>query len=130
MKKILLFATVIIVLTAFNAQRVHYNSETDEERNKKTALSVLDAMNNGDAATMLSYSDKDMIEYADGSYPPVKGIENNKTELGKWLKAVDMNGSDFVAVADGDYVMVYGKWKATWKEDFMGMKATGKTASF
>ena len=31
------------------------------------------------------------------------------------------------AVADGDYVIVYGTWTGTWKNDFMGMKATGKS---
>lgn len=130
MKKLFLFVAVIFMLTAFNDRTNKNNTEADEERNKKTALAVLDAMNKGDAATMLSYSDKDMIEYGDGSYPPVKGIDNNRTELGKWLAAISMKSTDLVAVADGDYVMVYGKWLATWKNDFMGMKATGKTASF
>ena len=31
------------------------------------------------------------------------------------------------AVADGDKVMVYGDWSGTFKNDFMGMKATGKS---
>ena len=130
MKKLFLLVAVVFMLTAFNDTTRKNNSETDEERNKTTALAVLDAMNKGDATTMLSYSDKDMIEYGDGTYPPVKGIESNKTELGKWLAAVSMKSADLVAVADGDYVMVYGKWNATWKNDFMGMKSTGKTATF
>ena len=28
---------------------------------------------------------------------------------------------------DGDYVIVYGAWSGTWKNDMMGMKATGKS---
>ena len=33
-------------------------------------------------------------------------------------------------VADGGHVMVYGTWGATWKNDYMGLKATGKSATF
>ena len=39
----------------------------------------------------------------------------------------DLKGTDFITVADGDYVIVYGTWSGTWKKDFMGMKATGKS---
>lgn len=130
MKKIFLFAAIIFMVTSFNDMDRNYKSEDDEERNKKIALATMEALNKGDAATVMSYGDKDIVDYGDGSQPPVKGLDNNKTELSKWLAAITMNGSDFIAVADGDYVMVYGKWKATWKGDFMGMKATGKTATF
>ena len=34
---------------------------------------------------------------------------------------------NLVAVADGDWVMLWGKWSGTWKADFMGQKATGKS---
>lgn len=57
-----------------------------------------------------------------------KEIDSIKASLGGWMAAIpDYKGSDFMAVADGDYVMVYGTWTGTWKNDFMGMKATGKT---
>ena len=130
MKKIFALTAVLLALTAFSDLTKHFNSEEEEERNKKTALAVLDAMNKGDAAAVMQYSANDMIEFGDGSYPPVKGLENNQKELHNWLTAMELKGSDYVAVADGDYVMVYAKWKATWKADFMGMKATGKTATF
>ncbi len=39
----------------------------------------------------------------------------------------DYKGTNFLAVADGDVVMVYAEWTGTWKNDFKGMKATGKS---
>ena len=93
-------------------------------------MAALEALNKGDAAGVMQHAANDMIDYGDGSYPAIKGIEDNQKELQKWLTAVEMKGSDYVAVADGDYVMVYAKWNATWKNDYKGMKASGKTATF
>ncbi len=45
-----------------------------------------------------------------------------------WLDAFpDYKGENLMAIADGDKVAVYGDWSGTFKKDFMGMKATGKS---
>lgn len=45
-----------------------------------------------------------------------------------WFAAIpDLKGDNIMAAADGDHVMVCGDWSGTWKNDFMGMKATGKS---
>ena len=104
------------------------NDEAKEERNKQTALASLHTFDNGgNVDGVFKEADKDVIDYGEGSMPPVKGLDSVKVGLGMWLKAVpDYKGSDFIAVADGDYVMVYGNWTGTWTGDMMGMKPTGK----
>jgi predicted ester cyclase len=103
--------------------------EVKEERNKQIALASVHAFDNGSGVDgVLKDADKDIVEYGDGSMAPAKGVDSTKAGLVMWLKAVpDYKGTDFIAVADGDYVMVYGTWKGTWKGDLMGMKPTGKT---
>jgi predicted ester cyclase len=105
------------------------NDEAKEERNKQTALASLHAFDNGGGAdAVLKDADPNVVDYGDGSMAPAKGVDSTKAGLSMWLKAVpDYKGSDFIAVADGDYVMVYGTWTGTWKGDLMGMKPTGKT---
>ena len=141
MKKFFLIATVVLVFVACNDNTASTASgtttdstttspEDKEERNKETALASLKAFSgtNVSADSVFANADKDIIDYNTGEMPPSKGIDSSKAGLQSWLAAVpDYKGSDFMAVADGDYVMVYGTWTGTWKNDFMGMKATGKS---
>ncbi len=104
------------------------DAESKEERNKETALASVNVIASGNVDAVLKDVDKDAVEYHEGSMGPTKGLDSIKAGLGGWMAAVpDYKGSDLMAVADGDYVMVYGTWTGTWKNDFMGMKATGKT---
>lgn len=99
-----------------------------EERNRQTAMASLEAVQRGDAEAALKDADKDIIDYGEGSMPPVKGVDSTTAWLKAWIAAVpDYKITDLIAVADGDYVMVYGTWTGTWKNDLMGMKATGKS---
>jgi len=105
------------------------SNDAKEERNKQAALASVRAFDNGSGVdAILKDADKDIIDYGDGSMAPAKSLDSTKAGLGMWMKAVpDYKGTDFIAVADGDYVMVYGTWTGTWKNDLMGMKPTGKT---
>jgi predicted ester cyclase len=104
------------------------DEESREERNKETALACVRAIEKGNADVVLKDMDKDGIDYGEGSMPPFKGIDSSKKMLSTWMAAIpDYKGTDFTAVADGDYVMVYGTWTGTWKNDLMGMKATNKS---
>ena len=141
MKKFFLIAAAAIYLASCNdqssssatsssADSTANEMESKEERNKETALASLKAFSgiNVSADSVFANADKDIIDYNTGEMPTSKGIDSSKAGLKSWLTAVpDYKGSDFMAVADGDYVMVYGTWTGTWKNDFMGMKATGKS---
>src|SRR3954468_19674609 len=114
--------------TAGNQNNEATNKEAKEERNKQTALLSERSMEKGDVDGVLKDADKDFVEYGDGSMKPVKGVDSVKKFMQMWVAAVpDYRGTDFTAVADDDYVMVYGTWKGTWKNDMMGQKATGKS---
>jgi predicted ester cyclase len=103
--------------------------EAKEERNKQTALSSVKAFDGETSADeVLKDADKDVIDYGSGEMEPMKGVDTSKTMLQSWLNAIpDYKGSDFNAVADGDYVFVYGTWTGTWKNNFMGQDATRKS---
>lgn len=104
--------------------------EEKAERNKQIVLKRMKAMGSGKADSVIreESTDKDFIDYRDGSVPPKKGINVARVDLQQWMNAFpDYEGKNFLAVADGDYVMVYAEWTGTWKNNFKGMKATGKS---
>lgn len=143
MKRIFVAAFTALALTACNdastsaktalndSANMNNNSnseEAKEERNKQVALASENAFGSGDVDAIFKDVDKDQVDYGDGSMKPIKGLDSSKAALKMYMAAVpDFKGSDFIAVADGDYVMVYGTWSGTWKNDFMGQKATGKS---
>ena len=144
MKKIFVAAFTALLLSACNdaannATTASHDSadsnttgtnseEAKEVRNKQTALASIEGFRNGgNLDVILKDIDKDVVDYGEGSMAPLKSVDSIKANLKMWMAAVpDYKGTDFVAVADGDYVMVYGTWTGTWKNDLMGMKATGK----
>ncbi len=70
----------------------------------------------------------DIINYGNGAIPPQKGIEAVTASLRMFTGAFPIDKIDkLVAVADGDWVMLWGKWSGTWRGDFMGQPATGKS---
>lgn len=104
------------------------NEEAKEERNKKIALESAEAINQHDVNVVLKDVAPDAVDYSDGSMPPAKSKDSIATMITGWMKAFpDVKGSNLKAVADGDWVVVWGDWSGTWKGDFMGQKATGKS---
>ena len=104
------------------------SAEAKEERNKQTALASVEAVNKHDVSTMLKDLTPDAVDYNDGSWPPVKSKDSAVHFVTAWLTAFpDVKGENLKAVADGDLVVVWGDWSGTWKGDFMGQKATGKS---
>jgi predicted ester cyclase len=143
MKKLLLIAALAGLITSCNdkssastgatnndsTSTTEMTPEAKEERNKKTALASANAF---DGETSIDEAFKDMdkefIDYGTGEMPALKGIDSVKAGLQTWLNAIpDYKGSDLMAVADGDYVMVHGTWSGTWKNNMMGMNATNKS---
>ncbi len=104
------------------------DQDSKEERNKQIALASMKGFENGNVDVILKDADKDAMDYGEGSMPSTKGNDSIRVGLKAWLDAVkDIKSENVTAVADGDYVMVYATWSGTWKNDFMGMKATGKS---
>ena len=104
--------------------------EDKEERNKRAAQASLDAFLAGNVDGALKDATPDAIDYFDGSMPPVKGADSIKASLKSWVAAFEAKGSGIELVADGNTVIVYGDWTYTWKNDFMGQKATGKSTTY
>ena len=103
------------------------SQESKEERNKTTAMRVIDGYNNRNTNEIFASIDSGYTEYGEGSMPPAHFTDSMKINMQVFMDAFpDLKGTDFITVADGDYVIVYGTWSGTWKKDFMGMKATGK----
>jgi steroid delta-isomerase-like uncharacterized protein len=104
------------------------NMEDKAMRNKKVIMASFDAMASHNVADMLKDCATDCVDYGDGSMPPVKGKDSIMKMLQSWMNAFpDSKGDNLKYVAEGDWVMVWGDWTGTFKNDFMGMKATNKS---
>lgn len=104
------------------------SAEDKEERNKKTALASVNAITTRNVDEILKDVAADAVDYGDGSMPPMKGLDSIKPGLKAYMDAFpDYKGDNLQAVADGDWVYVSGDWTGTFKNDFMGIKATGKS---
>jgi predicted ester cyclase len=104
------------------------SAESKEEKNKETALASVKALIAGDAEATLKDVVADAVDYGDGSMPPVKSKDSLMVMLKSWRESLsDYKGDNLMALADGDYVAVFGEWTATFKADVMGMKTAGKT---
>ncbi len=102
-------------------------TESKAERNKKNVMASYEAMNSHNVAEALKYCTADVVDYGDGSMPPMKGRDSIAKMFNQWMAAFpDNKSSDVKYVADGDWVMVWAEQSGTWKGDFMGMKATNK----
>ena len=103
-------------------------AETKEERNKQIVMQSLESVSKHDAMGVLKDAVPEVIDYNDGSMPAFKGKDTTNVMISNWMKAFpDVKGENLNAVADGDWVVVWGDWSGTWKGDFMGQKANGKS---
>lgn len=144
MKKVILFlvAGLFIVMTACNNDKKEESSDKKEtmssapeskaEKNRQTALASVMAINSHDADAVLKDAAPGVADIGDGSMPAVKGVDSVKASMNAFLTAFpDVKGENLEALsnADGSKVVVLGTWSGTFKNDFMGMKATGKSYS-
>ena len=100
------------------------------EKNKQTALASIMGFIAHDADAVVKDAAPGCMDLGDGSMPPAKGIDSMKAGIKSFLAAFpDLKGEDLEALsnADGSKVIILGKWSGTFKNDFMGMKATGKS---
>lgn len=104
--------------------------EDKEERNKKVAMESISGYSAGNIDEALKNVTADAMEYGDGSMPATKGVDSIKKGMQTYLASFGVKGGNLDAVADGDYVYVAGEWTYTWKNDFMGQKANGKSVTY
>jgi predicted ester cyclase len=98
-----------------------------QERNKQIALASVRGFDQESIDSILKNADSNTVEYGDGSMAPVRGVDSVRKMMSMWLNAFpDYKGNNFIVASDSNHVMVYGEWAGTWKNDLMGMKATGK----
>lgn len=105
---------------------------SETTKNKLAALASVKAIPTWKFDDILKDGDPAIIDYGDGTSPPVKGIDSIKHDMNIGLdqfKAAfpDFQVENLVATASGNDVMVWGTYSATLKKDFMGQKATGKS---
>lgn len=103
--------------------------EQIEKRNKRIVLARVHGFERGSVDSVIREENTavDFVDRREGS-PPQKGIVSARAGLRQFMHAFpDYKGHNFMAIAEGDDVMVYGEWSGTWKRDFLGMKATGKS---
>lgn len=93
-------------------------------------MGSMDGINKHDAGMVVKDAASNFMDYGDGTHPPMP-LDSAKPMLQMWMNAFpDTKGENMVYCADGDYVTVMADWTCTWKNDFMGMKATGRSATY
>jgi uncharacterized lipoprotein NlpE involved in copper resistance len=141
MKKSIFYwmATSLIIVACNNDKKAESSdnkeampSATDSkaEKNRQTAMASMTAFTMHDADAALKDATPDCMEIGDGSMPPIKGLDSVRAGMKAFMNAFpDVKGENLEAFsnADGSKVVVTGSWSATFKNDFMGMKATGKS---
>ena len=104
--------------------------ESKEERNLAVIKRGMEAMNAHDIDKMKLDASPDFTEYVDGSMPPVKG-DSAWAMFKQYMNAFpDTKCENTKYTATGDWVMAYSDYSCTFKNDMMGMKATGKSCKY
>ena len=143
MKKLLMVTSAIVLLASCNNSGRSTSEKNDSsgsmssnmsstenkaERNKQTISDAIKAINAGKVDEMAKYFAPDMVDYGDGTMPAAKSSDSVKALMHMFVSTFpDMNIDPIVTAADGDYVIVYSHWSGTFKNDMMGIKATGKS---
>jgi predicted ester cyclase len=148
MKKVFLFllASSCLIL-ACNSDKKEDSTEKKEtmsadnkeamssatEKNMQTALAASKAVNAGNLDAAFKNVAPDGVDYNDGSVAPVKDTATIKANIKAWLTAFpDLKEENMEAFsnADGSKVLITGEYTGTFKNDLMGMKATGKSFKY
>jgi predicted ester cyclase len=142
MKKIifLLLATSIFIVACNDDKKTEEgekketsmsSTETKQERNKKIAMASMESFNKGDLDGTFKDAAANFVDYADGSIPPINNIDSLKGFIKMLMVSVEgYKGENLKYYTDGDYVLVHGDWGGVFKNDMMGIKASGKPVKF
>ena len=140
MKLLIAVFSFVLFLTACNegsgpsadqSANAAVKQETPEERNKNIIAEVMVALNAHDSVKLLNMMADDVIDYGDGTEPPVKSRDSIKAGISAFFSAFpDYKADNLKYFADGNHVVVLGDYSGTFKNDLGKMKATGKSFKF
>jgi predicted ester cyclase len=106
-------------------------ADNKTERNKKVVMASMESFMKGDIDGVFKDAGPGFVDYADGSIPPIKNLDSLKGFIKMLTGAIEnYKGDNLQYFADGNYVLVVGDWGGTFKNDLMGIKATGKPVMF
>jgi len=142
MKKtiLLLITALIIAISSCNnetkkdevkSEATATPAESKQDRNKKVVMASMESFMKGDIDGVFKDAAPGFTDYADGTIPPTNSVDTLKSFI-KMMEAsiTDYKGENLKYYADGDYVLVHGDWGGVFKNNFMGIKATGKPVKF
>ena len=102
-----------------------------EARNKAIVLASEKAFTNKDAAGSLKDMAPGFITYSSRDDKPLSNIDTLTKKSNEFFHAFpDWKAENLKAVAFGDTVLVLATWSGTFKNDFPGMKANGKSVKY
>ena len=91
----------------------------------------MESFNKGDLDGTFKEAAAGFTDYADGSIPPITNIDSLKGFIKMVTTSIEgYKGENLKYYADGDHVLVHGDWGGTFKNNLMGIKATGKPVMF
>jgi predicted ester cyclase len=98
------------------------------EKNKAAALASVEALGAGKMDEAFKDAATDVVDYGDGTMPPVKGLDSIKSMVKLFMAAFpDYKGENFIVIGDGNQVAVFADYSGTFKNPLMGIKPTGKS---
>lgn len=140
MKKIIFsLLTASLMIVACNNDKKEESSakkdettmESKQERNKKVIMASMESFSKGDLDGTFKDAAPNFTDYTDGSIPPMTNLDSLKGFIKMMTNSIEnYKGENLKYYADGDYVLVHGDWVGTFKNDLMGIKATGKPIKF
>ena len=112
-------------------EKMSKTSISTEERNKKIIMESMAGVNAHNPEIMLKDAAADCTEYGDGSGAAMKGKDSTIAFVRMLFTAIpDYKVENPMIFASGNRVLSLGEWSGTFKNDLMGMKATGKFFKF
>jgi predicted ester cyclase len=140
MKKTMLLFTIAAIMVSCNNETKtgsdekkenNTAAETKQERNKKVIQASMDAFAKHDVDGMVKDAAPGYVDYADETIPPSSNLDSTKIFIKMLLNSFEnFTASNAQLIADGDYVFYYADWSGVFKNDLMGIKATGKPIKF
>jgi predicted ester cyclase len=136
MKKALLLCTIAAVLASCNNESkktgdknepTFASTETKQERNKKVIAASMEAFEKRNIDGMVKDAAPGYTDYGDETTPPSSNIDSTKAFIKMLVNSIEnYKAGNAQLIADGDWVFYYADWSGIFKNDLMGMKATGK----
>jgi hypothetical protein len=101
--------------------------EAKEEKYKQIVKASTEAFIASDIDGSAKGFASNVIDYGEGTRPPVKSLDSFKYNLSQFFQAAsNIRGENLRYMADQDWVMVWGDWSWIWKSNPANPKGTSK----